>query len=99
MIWPFTPARSRQANMDDGGWQPIATAPRDGTVIETKCDYGVMPWYGLHRFVDGMWQDASNPHKGVSESRDLFWRPYNGDVEKYIDPTRGAQDTREYWLR
>ncbi len=28
-----------------GGWKPGATAPRDGTIVETMETYGVAPWY------------------------------------------------------
>jgi hypothetical protein len=31
-------------------WQPINTAPRDGTVIEIKCSHGIAPWYGLFKW-------------------------------------------------
>jgi hypothetical protein len=34
----------------DGGWQPIDTAPKDGTIVEIRCTYGVAPWYGLYRW-------------------------------------------------
>lgn len=32
------------------GWLPISQAPRDGTIIEVRCTYGVAPWYGLYRW-------------------------------------------------
>ena len=31
-------------------WRPINTAPRDGTVIEIKNNYGLAPWYDLFRW-------------------------------------------------
>lgn len=44
--WPF----SSNVPQDGGGWRPISTAPRDGTIIETRDDYGVMPSYALDRW-------------------------------------------------
>lgn len=34
------------------GWQSMDSAPRDGTIVELKCTYGVAPWYGLFRWTD-----------------------------------------------
>ncbi len=91
-------------------WRPISEAPRDGTVIETKCSYGVAPWYGLHKWVEygnnvyvsdgskGRWEDANDPQKGVGEGPSLTWRPYSGGGS-YVDPTGGAQNTQNYWLQ
>lgn len=31
-------------------WQSMATAPRDGTVVEIQCRYGIRPWYDLMRW-------------------------------------------------
>jgi hypothetical protein len=33
-------------------WQHMSTAPRDGTVVELMCTYGVAPWYGIYRWTD-----------------------------------------------
>lgn len=35
-----------------GDWQPMSTAPRDGTPVELRCTYGVAPWYGLFSWTD-----------------------------------------------
>jgi hypothetical protein len=34
------------------GWCDMSTAPRDGTVVELCCTYGVVPWYGVYRWSD-----------------------------------------------
>lgn len=78
-------------------WQPIITAPRDGTLIETRCEYGVAPWYGVFRWKDGRWQSEDGV-TGVGETR-LSWRPLTQHSWPYVDPTGGAQNTNEYWLR
>lgn len=36
----------------DRDWQPMATAPKDGTIIEVKCTYGVAPWFDLFRWTN-----------------------------------------------
>lgn len=41
--------QQRMASQSDG-WSPMDTAPKDGTVIEIRCTYGVAPWYGLFRW-------------------------------------------------
>lgn len=42
---------SAMRGMDnDYGWQPISSAPREGTIIETKNSYGVAPTYCLARW-------------------------------------------------
>jgi len=35
---------------DGGGWRSMWDAPRDGTPIEIKNNYGVMPTYSLDKF-------------------------------------------------
>jgi hypothetical protein len=35
-------------------WQPMDSAPRDGTVIEVRCTYGVAPWFGLYKWSSHM---------------------------------------------
>lgn len=32
------------------GWKPVASAPRDGTVVEMLETYGIAPWFGLFRW-------------------------------------------------
>jgi hypothetical protein len=65
-------------------WQPITTAPRDGTVIEIQCTYGAKPWTALVRWVDDRrgagwigWHNAENDDSGVDPDFNwsLKWRP------------------------
>lgn len=46
---------------------------------------------------EGRWVQVSNPDMGVTEDSCLFWRPYMGDPNKYVDPTGGASRTVKYW--
>ncbi len=91
-----------QPNRD--GWQPIATAPHDGTVVEVRCTYGVAPWYGIFRWTKREWGDegwvrVGDERSGFSEDPSFSWRPYAGATSSYVDPTGGAQDRPEYWRR
>lgn len=36
-------------------WQPIETAPRDGTIVELRCTYGMEPWTGWFLWRQGWW--------------------------------------------
>lgn len=103
-----------------GGWKPVSTAPRDGTVVEMMQTYGVAPTYGLYKWTRELmvlelvfgqrspqpkpykmktpaWVSADNSGSYFDSSRCLFWRPYKGDVAKYVDPTGGAQNKVAYW--
>jgi hypothetical protein len=44
----------QSATNQGDGWQPIAAAPHDGTIIEVRNTYGVAPWFGLFRWTDKM---------------------------------------------
>lgn len=89
------------------GWNPIASAPRDGTIIEIQNNYGIAPHFGLFKWHktewgDEGWRHANDPEIGGCSSTDalhLSWRPYEGSLDDYRDPTGGAQDTRAYWIR
>lgn len=39
---------------EQGDWHSMESAPRDGTIIEVRCTYGVAPWYGIFRWTDEM---------------------------------------------
>lgn len=82
------------------GWRSMDSAPRDGTVVELMCTYGVAPWYGLHRWDAEWktWRSATDDRKSVDGEATLHWRPTSQSPEAYTDPTNGAQDSREYWL-
>jgi hypothetical protein len=87
----------------DGGtnWAPMATAPRDGTVIELRCTYGVAPSYGLYAWDAEWpwWKSVKDPRTGfmVDAETSLKWRPCVGDPAGYVDPTGGAQNDMAYW--
>lgn len=84
-----------------GGWKPVATAPRDGTVVEMLETYGIAPWYGRFKWVKGDWISADDPNRGVHEDSCLFWRPLPkiAKGKPYVDPTNGQQNSTEYWCR
>ncbi len=95
-----------------GQWCSMESAPRDGTWVEIKNCYGVAPSYSIARWTthglahssDGLVpyehsepQWSSPDGGGFVNEGSLFWRPYEGDVENYIDPTNGAQNSPAYW--
>lgn len=75
----------------------MSTAPRDGTIIEIKCSYGIMPWYALGQYIDGELRQYPDSMKGWTNENSLSWREFDGDPENYVDPTNGAQWTYKYW--
>lgn len=97
----------------DGQWYSMDSAPRDGTWVELKCTYGAAPWYCLARWTDEMfcfngrggrstfrssgksWRKPDGG--GPSSETQLQWRPYDGSVKDYVDPTSGAQNSAGYW--
>ena len=109
-VWELgAAAQQTRHRVDD--WQHLSTAPRDGTVVEMRCTYGVAPWYGLFRWTnevigpDGTvlftrdypeWVGYVDPSLSVTEDEHLRWRPYNGSLP-YVDPTGGAQNEGAYW--
>lgn len=100
-----------QSGHDGLSWSPIDAAPRDGTVLELKCSYGVAPWYFVgywepmpaRHATDGWWRDAKLALDGVkggvmpTEEDSLSWRPFTGEVASYVGPTQGAQNDGGYW--
>jgi hypothetical protein len=85
-------------------WRSMESAPRDGTIIELRCTYGVAPWYGLHRWTtegftsDPRWNSVDKPNQSIAADEEyLAWRPYAGSPENYVDPTGGAQNDPRYW--
>lgn len=88
-----------------GDWRDMASAPRDGTTIEVRCTYGIAPWYGLYKWAAAPyggtegWRKVSDENSSFTEDPSFSWRPYDGDPGSYVDPTGGAQNTRNYWLR
>lgn len=88
---------TRMSQQND--WRPITEAPRNGTVIEIRCTYGVAPWFGLYRWITppGRWAKVGDDNFGFSEGPSFSWRPYHGVATEYVDPTGGAQDSMAYW--
>lgn len=80
-----------------GTFRSMNDVPRDGTVVEIECSYGVMPHYDIYRWEDESWKSASRPGHGLASEAQCNWRPYSGDATNYVDPTGGAQWTNEYW--
>lgn len=82
------------------GWNDIRDAPTDGTPIEIQNNWGVAPHYAACRWEEGRgWAVANNDGTSMGDGgTHLSWRPLRGDVAAYVDPTGGAQETREYWL-
>lgn len=78
-------------------WRSMDSAPRDGTVVEVMCTYGVAPWYGLYKWNGTGWYKAGDDRIGVGSESSLKWRPYHGDVTAYRDPTGGMQNDMAYW--
>lgn len=60
----------------DGGWQPIETAPRDGTVIDL--------WDGSSRWTDMSWIDSSPRDPNGAWARD---RSDWGNAFEWLTPT------------
>jgi hypothetical protein len=69
-------------------WQGMSTAPRDGTIIEIECRYGIEPWRGLFRWELGHSEIYGG---GLSDDPDLDgnWRPAKGRWMDADAPTQG----------
>lgn len=79
-------------------WNDIATAPRDGTPVEIQNNWGVAAHYGVCKWVEGRgWVYVNDQNRSMSDGSHLSWRPYDGDVTSYTDPTGGLQDDPRYW--
>lgn len=77
-------------------WQTMETAPRDGTVVEIKNSYGLLPTFGLFRWERDSWRSATNPRGGLMEGVEhkFSWRPHNGDLSTYRDYNPSIEDWR-----
>lgn len=89
----------RRNTTPPSGFNSMESAPHDGTPVEICCAYGVAPWYGVFKWVNGDWIGVLDSSTGVSEGSYLSWRPLSGKPENYIDPTNGKQNTPEYWRK
>lgn len=74
-------------------WQPINTAPHDGTIIEIENTWGVHPWHDLRQWSNEnqWWQSVTKSNRGTTcENRaskvTCRWRPYGGNISTYRGP-------------
>lgn len=82
-------------------FNPMESAPRDGTVIEVINTYGLAPTFALVKFKNNSWlvlPERSEFQQMEMEGPTLRWRAYAGTVEKYVDPTHGLQNDQQYWM-
>jgi hypothetical protein len=68
-------------------WKSITTAPRDGTVIELKNSYGILPTFSLCRWTESGWRKHDDPMSGVIDGPHLEWREYGGGEYRDYNPT------------
>lgn len=76
------------------GWQQMTTAPRDGTPVELKNSYGVVPWYGLFRWTDESTIRTTESYtdtEGKHRIRDLGERPYKLPKPTWVSIGRQGQ--------
>lgn len=70
--------------------------------------YGIFRWaetdYGPGAWCSGgcqshEWQSADRLGSSLmpGDESSLKWRPYTGSIQRYVDPTSGAQTTVGYW--
>ena len=66
------------------GWKPIESAPKDGTIVEIRCKYGIDPWYGEFKWSNtrgGWWMYPDNSggiEPTLVSDDELSWREANG---------------------
>lgn len=83
---------------DTSGWQKMDSAPRNGTVVELRNNYGVVPWYSISRWGNECtWSDVTREGHYQDDNKNLMWRPFAGRAEEYVDPTNGMQNEAAYW--
>jgi hypothetical protein len=63
-------------------WRMMDTAPRDGTVVEIKCCYGLHPWYGFYHYgketyLGNVWIRHKDPSHFIIHGAEssCYWRP------------------------
>lgn len=69
----------------------MSTAPRDGTIIELRCSYGVAPWYDLYRWTDEIQVEVigyDTDAEGKWRQRDLGFETSKGTRKKWVSATR-----------
>ena len=88
-------------------WQSMASAPRDGAIIEIKNSYGLLPTYGLFRWESSSafpgqgWRSALPDRGGLMDGSEnqLRWRPYSGDPSAYVDYSPSMDEWRRAMSR
>jgi hypothetical protein len=70
-------------------WMPIESAPRDGTLVELKCTYGVAPWYCLASWTD---QDFCY----FSDGKNSGMQPYTRSEKAWIKQGGGGPTDERY---
>ena len=65
-------------------WQDMSTAPRDGTVIELRCNYGTRPWYARHRWTDEI---AVYGRTWIDEKGREYRRDFDVRIRRLPKPT------------
>ena len=78
----------RLARMNETSWRSMATAPKDGTIIEIQCAYGIVPYSDLYRWV------YDDPEVARISSEELVpGETYSGGKWKKVsDPTRSLME-------
>lgn len=86
------------------GWNDMASAPRNGTVIELQSNFGIAVHYEIaswepqqfQRKYNGWWVDAApGMSTGYVEENCLSWRPYSGSLTNYTQPDGQTDIQRE----
>ena len=97
--------RNPYRNSPPPGWASMATAPRDGSVIEVQNNCGVAASFDLYRWCAERNKFIKQPERengyGSFDEKDsgFSWRATSQSPATYVDPTGGAQHSNDYWIR
>lgn len=82
------------------GWQPIETAPRDGTMLRVRGSsgpYGVYEWYGYARWMKGpnalpsRWESPKGASLGAAGYDPTHWEPAPPDAARRVGDAGGTE--------